>query len=194
MDNLQIFSTLAFLFIVGGYVPYIVSILKGVTVPSKASWLIWACMDSILLYGMIMRHAVNGQILGTVFVIWVVVVLSLGYGRPGWTLTDKVCLVASAISLILVLRNPTWSIALLSLMSFVGAIPTFRSAWDDPSKEDKLTWIFFWISCVLTIISVPIWDVSSGAQPISFFIVQTTMVCILLFRKNNTGRRTPTAV
>lgn len=180
MDIRQLFSFFAGFFIMVGYVPYIISILKKKTVPAKASWLIWASLDTVLLYGMFLRHVVNMQILGTVLVIWIVVVLAFKYGKSGWTMLDKICLCATGIGILLIMVNPTWSIFLLAVTSFIGAFPTFRNAWIDPNKEDKLTWTLYWTSCVLTVIAVPVWSVSSGAQPITFFI-QETIVMYLLF-------------
>ncbi|MEO6077915.1 MAG: hypothetical protein ABIP54_03965, partial [Candidatus Andersenbacteria bacterium] len=163
MDIRQLLAALAGIFIMAGYVPYIISIFKKKTVPAKASWLIWASLDTVLLYGMFLRHAVNYQILGTVLVIWIVVVLAFRYGKSGWTILDKFCLSATGVGIVLILVNPTWSIFLLAITSFIGAFPTFLNAWIDPTKEDKLTWTLYWISCVCTVIAVPVWSISSGA-------------------------------
>ena len=182
MDLRQLFSVLSGVFIIAGYVPYIISIVKKKTVPAKASWLIWAILDTILLYGMFLRHAVNAQIVGTVLVIWIVVLLAFKYGKSGWTNLDKFCVSATGVGILLILINPTWSIFLLAVTSFIGAFPTFRSAWHDPSKEDKLTWTLYWISCVLTVIVVPVWSVSAGAQPVTFFIQETIMMYLLFIR------------
>jgi hypothetical protein len=180
MEIRQILSALAGLFVMAGYVPYVVSIVRKKTVPAKASWLIWATMDSILLYGMFQRDVVNGQILGTVLVIWIIVVLSFVFGKSGWTRLDKVCLSTAIVALVLVFLNPTWSIVLMALMSFVGAFPTFLSTWEDPSREDKLTWTLFWVSCILAVLAIPRWNFSSGAQPVSLLITQKTNVYIIL--------------
>jgi hypothetical protein len=45
-------SVLAGLLFVAAFVPYIRAILRKETKPSKASWIIWASMDTILLIGM----------------------------------------------------------------------------------------------------------------------------------------------
>lgn len=185
MDMHSLLSVLAGFFIVAGYIPYIISIIKRKTVPAKASWLIWAVLDTILLLGMLLRNVVNSQILGTVFMIWIIVVLSFRYGKSGWSSLDKFSLITTVAGIILILVNPTWSIVLLAIVSFIGAFPTFYSAWQDPSREDKSTWTLYWISCVLTLLAIPQWTVSSGAQPISFFIVQTTMMYLLFVKRGH---------
>lgn len=185
MDKHQVFSVLAGVFVIGGYVPYIASIARGVTVPAKASWLIWASLDTVLLGGMILRHAVNGQLVGTVIVIWIVVVLAFRRGRSGWTRLDRWCLAATVLGFFLILVNPTWSIGLLACISLVGGLPTFRSAWQDPSRENRLTWTLYWLSCVLAVLAVRKWTVDSAAQPISFLITQTTMMYLLFGRSGS---------
>lgn len=182
MDIRQLLSVLAGFFIMIGYVPYIISIFQKKTVPAKASWVIWASLDTVLLLGMFLKHTVNAQILGTVLVIWIVVVLAFRYGRSGWTTLDKFCLSATALGIILIAVNPTWSIFLLAVTSFIGAIPTFHSAWNDPEKEDKLTWTLYWLSCVCTVLAVPVWSISSGAQPITFFVQETIMIYLLFIQ------------
>lgn len=184
MDLRQGLSILSAVFIMAGYVPYIISILQKKTIPAKASWIIWASLDTILLYGMFLRHAVNSQIVGTVLIIWIVAFLALKYGKSGWTNLDTFCLSATAVGILLILINPTWSIFLLAVTSFIGAFPTFHSAWIDPNRENKLTWTLYFISCVLTVIVVPTWSVSTGAQPITFLLQETIMMYLLFIRPN----------
>ena len=188
MTGRHILADLAGFVVIAAYLPYIRAILKKRATPEKASWLIWAVIDSLLLYGMFVRHVVNGQILGTVAVIWIVAALALFDGEAGWSRVDKVCLTSTVVGLILIIVNPTWSIVLLAITSFVGAIPTFYSTWRDPTREVRVTWAMYWVSCVLTVIAIPAWSVSAGAQPISFLIVQTTMVYLLFVRPHRDMR------
>ncbi len=182
MSSRHVLSDLAGVIVIAAYFPYIRAIRRQSATPAKASWLIWAVIDSLLLYGMFVRHVVNGQILGTVAVIWLVVVLAFFYGEAGWSRLDKMCLAGAVVGLVLILVNPTWSIVLLAITSFVGAIPTFYSTWRDPAREDRVTWAMYWVSCVLTVVAIPSWSASAGAQPVSFLIVQTTMVYLLFVR------------
>ncbi len=185
MEPRQTLSALAGILVLAGYVPYILSIIRRKTTPAKASWLIWASLDTVLLYGMLLRRVVNGQMVGTVIGIWIVVALSFRFGRKGWTSLDKWCFAITVLGIALIILNPTWSIALLAATSFVGAFPTFRSAWQDPSRENRLTWGLYWISCVFTVLAVPKWTLSAGAQPISFSATQTVMVFLLYVRRRS---------
>lgn len=178
---LSVFSGILFAI---AYIPYIRTILNGKTRPSKASWIIWASLDVIVLAGMIAKHSLNYQIATAVIGSSIVAILSLKYGTSGWTKLDKLCLTGAILGVILWLTfdNPLFGILTSLGIMFIGSIPTFVSAWRDASREDKPAWTMFWISCVFALLAVPAWTVADAAQPITFFTVQTVMMYILYIK------------
>lgn len=177
-------SILAGLLFVAAFVPYIRAILRKETKPAKASWLIWASLDTITLVGMFFKHSVNGQIIGAVFGAWTVAALALKYGTPGWTKLDKFCLGSAVLGIVFwqVFGDPVFGIATSLGVILIGSIPIFTSAWKDPSRENKLAWTIFWISCVCAVIAIPRWTLAGAAQPITFFVIETIMIYILFVR------------
>lgn len=189
MDKtLSIFAGLLFVI---GFIPYIRAILRKETKPVKVTWLIWASLDTITLVGMFFKNTVNGQIIGAVIGGWVIVVLALKYGTSGWTKLDKFCLGGAILGIVLwqMFDNPVLGIITSQSTMFLGSIPTFVSAWKDPSREDKLAWTIFWISCVFAIIAISHWTLADATQPIMFFAVETTMMFILFIRPRIRSRR-----
>jgi hypothetical protein len=180
----EIFSILAGLLFVAAFVPYIRAILRKETKPARASWLIWATLDTITLAGMFFKDAINGQILGAILGAWVVAILALKYGVPGWTTLDKFCLAGAVLGIVLwqVFSDPIFGIMTSLGVVFIGSVPTFTSAWKDPSRENKLAWMIFWISCVCAVIAIPRWTLEDAAQPITFFVVESIMMYILFVR------------
>lgn len=184
-----IFSTLAGILIIIAFVPYALAILgrdirlKRITPtkPSKASWVIWASLDTITFAGMYAKDTVNGQILGAVIGIWVVIALALKYGTPGWTRLDKFCLAGAVLGITLwqIFNDPVLGIMTSCAVLFLGSIPTFVSAWKDPAHEDKLAWTIFWSSCVCAVIAIPHWTLADAAQPITFFVIESIVMYIL---------------
>ncbi|MDP3793561.1 MAG: hypothetical protein Q8R07_02295, partial [Candidatus Uhrbacteria bacterium] len=69
----------------------------------------------------------------------------------------------------------------------LGSMPTFVSAWRDPSKEDRTAWAIFWLSCVVAIIAIPRWTLMDAAQPIIFTVIESIMM-YLLWIKPRFGR------
>ena len=170
-----------------GLIPYIRAILRKKTVPAKASWVIWAILDTLTLAGMYAEGTVNSQILGAVLVVWVVVGLALKYGTPGWTKLDKFCISGAAVGIVLwqAFDNPVLGIMSSLSMTFLGSIPTFASAWKDPSREDKLAWTIIFVSCVCGVAAIPRWTLADAAQPITFLLVVCVMMYLLFVRPHS---------
>lgn len=166
------------------FIPYIWAITKGKTKPAKASWLIWATLDSIILIGMYFKHSLNGQIIGAVAGAWIIAILAIKYGVAGWTILDKFCLAGAALGILLwqISGNPNFGITTSLVVILLGSIPTFASAYKDPSKEDRKTWTIFFISCVIAIPAIPTWTLENAGQPIIFLVVETVMMYLLYIK------------
>jgi len=182
----QILSATAGVLFVIGFLPYAIAIVRGSTKPSKASWLIWAGLDTITLCGMFAKHTVNGQILGAVIGVWIIVALTMKFGTSGWTKLDKFCLAGAVlgVSLWQLFDEPLLGIATSLSLGFLGSIPTFVSAWHDPSREDKFAWTIFWASCVLAVWAIPSWTIADAGQPLMFFVVENVMMYLLYVRRH----------
>jgi hypothetical protein len=77
------------------------------------------------------------------------------------------------------------------IVCFLGSIPTFVSAWEDPSKEDKTAWTIFWISCVCAVLAIPAWTLADALQPLNFFAIQSVMMLILFVRPKLLAKTQP---
>jgi hypothetical protein len=179
------YSILAGLVFVAAFVPYIRAILRKETKPTKSTWIIWATLDTITFTGMWAEHAVNGQIIGAVFGAWTVAALSFRYGVPGWSKTDIQCLAGAALGLLLwkLFNSPTLGMLTTLIVVFLGSIPTFKSAMEDPSRENKTAWAIYWFSCVCALLAVPQWNIANALQPITFFVIESVMIYILFLRR-----------
>ncbi len=184
MDIKNILSVSGGVLFVAAFIPYVISILKDKTKPAKASWFIWAVLDTTAFLAMWATHTLNWVIIVSPVCAWSVVFLALYYGIPGWSKTDKFCLVGAALGILLwyMFDNPLFGIVISQIVTFIGSIPTFVSAWEDPKREDKLAWITLWLSCFLTLISISSLKPAESAQPITFFVIETVVVYILLLR------------
>lgn len=183
MEFKQSLSVIAGILFIIGFIPYIRAIWRGETKPAKASWIIWATLDSITLAGMIAKDTLNGQILGAVIGAWVVVILALLYGTSGWTKLDKFCLSGAVLGIILwqAFSSPVLGIMTSLSVVFLGSFPTFASAWKNPAQENRTAWTIFWVSCLLATAAIPRWTLADAAQPITFLIIESIMMYLLYF-------------
>lgn len=181
---MKILSVLAGLLMVIAYVPYVSAIIRKESTPTKATWLIWASLDTIVFIGMLFKGTASGQILGAVLGSWVVAILALKYGASGWTKLDKFCIGSTVLGIVLwfVFSNPILGIITSLVVMLIGSIPTYISAWKDPHHENMLAWIIFLTSSVFAVIAIPHWTISDAAQPIVFLIIQAIMMYILIVR------------
>ncbi|MBI3336395.1 hypothetical protein HYZ98_02405 [Candidatus Peregrinibacteria bacterium] len=177
----SILSTVSGLLFLAAYVPYIRAVCKCTTKPAKASWLIWSILDTITLVGMWTKGTLNGQIIGAILGGWIVVVLAFRYGIPGWSKVDKFCLFGAVLGIFLwwVFGEATMGIITNNTVIVLGSIPTFVSAWKDPTRENRTAWTLMFISCVLALIAIPEWTPADAAQPVAFTIVETIMMFLL---------------
>jgi hypothetical protein len=177
-------SALAGILFVVGFVPYIRAILVGATKPAKASWIIWASLDTITICGMAVQHSLNGQIIGANAGAWIVVVLALKYGTMGWTRLDKFCLIGAVLSIALwaIFSSATVGLIISNSVAFLGSVPTFVSAWKDPTKEDKLGWTIFFVSCICAMLAIPRFTFDDAFCPMVFFSIETIMMYILYIK------------
>lgn len=190
MNAQEILSVVSGLLMVLGFIVYGHSVWRdrkippwtpGKTEPSKASWLIWLSLDSIAFFGMVAKHTINGQIIGTVLGGWAVLGLALKYGTPGLKRLDKLCLGGAVLGILLwiLFEDAIYGIIISQTVALLGSIPTFVSAWRDPSAENRTAWTFFWVSCLCQIVALKQWTLANAAQPVSFTVIETIMMYIL---------------
>jgi hypothetical protein len=158
------------------FIPYIRAILRGDTVPAKATWIIWAAIDTITLIGMAMSHALNGQIIGAVLGVWIVAILAIRKGSSGWTRLDMGCIAGAAVGLCLMFVSPTYGMVTSLSVLLIGSIPTFVHGYLDPAKENRTAWMLYFLSCLFALGGISQWDVQHAAQPLVFFVTETVMV------------------
>lgn len=83
-----VLSVLSGLVFIGAFFPYILAIVKGGASPRKATWMVWATGDIIILIGMMVKQTTSGLMIAAVLGATTVFLLSLKYGEPGWNKRD----------------------------------------------------------------------------------------------------------
>jgi len=186
MSTYKFFSILAGVIFTLAFVPYIRAIVQKKTKPAKASWVIWASLDTITFAAMAVKGTINGQIASAIVCAWSVAILAMIFGTKGWTELDKACLAGAllGVGLWLAFNDAIFGIIVGQLVIFLGSIPTFRNAWRNPEHENKTAWFLYWLSCFPAVFAASKqMTFESLAQPINFFLIESVMVYLLFIRK-----------
>jgi hypothetical protein len=164
------------------FVPYILTILGGLTQPSPISWAIWGSVDVLTLVAMKKKNALNSQIIGAVAGASITTLLAVVYGKPTMGSIEWVSIGGAVAGIILWQKTGDALLAIISSQAtiLIGAIPTFTGAYFNPAQEDPVAWIIWLSSCVCALIAVDKWDLAHALQPITFTIVEGTMVFLVV--------------
>lgn len=179
-EILEIISGVLFF---AGYLPYYLGIVRGNTKPQVVTWLIWSAIDWLTLIGMFVSGSVNGLIIGATAGATIAMFLAWFYGpKVRFSRFDLVCLVGAASAIVLwrVFDDAVLGIICCQVVNLIGALPTWRSVWRDPSVEEKLPWLMFWTSCVLSVMAIPSWSPAAWLPPVTFLVIQSVVVVLLL--------------
>jgi hypothetical protein len=167
----------------GGFAPYVVSIVRRRTVPERATWWIWTLVGAMLCASYYAAGA-RGSIwvpVGYVVGPLVTAILALRYGEGGWSRFDRACLAGSALSLALWLVSGSPMVALVAnvAVDFSGALPTLRKTYLEPWSESAASWAIFLVANALNLAALDGWSVETALYPLYLFGVSLAMVALI---------------
>jgi hypothetical protein len=152
------FGTLAATLALVQAVPYLYSIVRGNTRPSRASYAIWSGLEVISLAGYISAGATHTVWAPIVIAINVLIVfgLSFHYGVGGYARSDIFCIAIAivAVTAWTLTDNPDLAVYAGSLAGSVGYIPTLKKLWRDPHLEHALSWGIYALACFCNLFAV----------------------------------------
>jgi len=185
MTNIhQTIGIVAGILAIGGYVPYIISILRGKTRPERATWLIWTIVGGLLAFSFLASGDKNaiwvpmGYFLGP----FITALLSIRYGYTVWSKLDTFCVIAALLSILpwVFSKDATLTLLINVFIDSTGALPTVIKTYREPETEDLTAWIVFFIANTLELFAIQQWNIAS-VYPVYLFVLAGTIVfCILL--------------
>ncbi len=103
-----------------------------------------------------------------------------------WKLTrfDIICGICSlgALCLWLMAQSPQLAILLAAIGDGVAALPTIKKAWQFPETETGLTYITSFVSVILIIPSIPVWNIENSAFQV-YLLLSNTALLFAVYRK-----------
>ncbi len=169
------------------FLPYIWAIINNPVGegPSPVSWAIWASVDTLALIAMKKKEVPStGQLTGAVVGAWVVATLAVVFGKPTMGSIEWVSVVGALAGIILWKKYGEATIAIVCSQAavFIGAFPTFEKGYRNPSGEDPIAWFVWFVSCVFALFAIKKWNLAEALQPLTFTIIETIMVVLVVIR------------
>ena len=168
--------------------PYVVSSLFGKTQPKRFTWFLFALL-SLLLY---VNGFLHGQgeslniILGNLIGCGLIFFISLKKGVGH--LPHLILWIIFSISLLYASLQSYVSPLLFNLacisMSIIGFSGTFNKTYLNPQSEDKLSWVFYFISCLLNLFTLTSFEFESVVYPVYLFSTSVIMIYLIFISKN----------
>jgi hypothetical protein len=147
----NIFGYISALLVIISYLPYVLDIIKKKTKPHSYTWLIWSITQTIAIFGILQGHgggpATYPLIIGSIL-CFAVFILSIFFGTKDITVLDSIVLFLAlgAIFIWLKLNSLIFAVILVSIIDFLGYIPSFRKSYNNPWTETISAWIGFILS------------------------------------------------
>jgi len=172
------------------YAPYIYSIFKGKTKPSRSSWWIWSLVGLVILMSYYSAGARNTIWIPGVFFICplVVALLSIKYGaNSSLDLLDKASITISVASLFVwyILGVPATTLFVNILIDSLGYLSTFKKTWKDSLSENGLTWILFFLGSVLNLVALENYSFPIMLYPVYMFMMDIIMIFLIFIKPPN---------
>jgi hypothetical protein len=116
--------------------------------------------------------------------------LGIRFGQGGWTRFDRICLLATALSLVLwaVSGSPDFALAISIGIDLLGALPTVRKSLLDPSSEDLPAWVLFFVANTLNVMAIERWNWQEAIHPL-YMLCMTGTICWVLWQGRGKGRK-----
>lgn len=168
------------------YVPYIISILRGQTLPNRVSWWIWTVAGFMLGASYYASGANHTIWVPVAYVVgpFIVAVLSIKYGQGGWNRFDQTCLVGAVISITLwwLLGSALVGLVVMLVFDFMGVLPTARKSYYEPESEDRLAWAISLAGSTANLFAVEIWVFAIAVYPVYMVVTNGMLTALVFFR------------
>ena len=187
IDFPHVMGLIAMAVLVVGKVPYISSIMKGHTQPSRTSWWTWTLLGGLSFA----TYLFSGET-GTLWVIGALVVgpliiaiLSIRYGVGGLSKLDRVIWLGCSGAILLWATTGSAHLAHFFNLGVdsLATVPTVRKSWRKPDSENLTAWVFSLCGYVLNLFAIEDWTLFGAAYPVYLLLMAVAIVGAILWGK-----------
>lgn len=180
---------LSFFIGVLGAVPYIRDTISGKTKPNRVTWFFWGAAPILGTFAAISSGAdmwASVRVFLAGFLPLLVFISSFVNPKSYWKLGkfDFACgaVAAVGIGFWIFASSPQLAILFLASADLVASLPTLKKIWTNPETETGTIYISSFISALLIIPSIPVWNIENSAFQIYLLVVNGFML-VGVYRK-----------
>lgn len=181
----KMFEIMSVVLFLVSFFPYAWEIMKKRIHPVMATWGVFALLDAISLLALWKSGAVTPLAVLALLSSTGVVLLSLIYGKKGWSYVDLICFILAVVAILAwqLMQDPFYGLCISQAAILVAAVPTFASVYRNPANESLLAWGINLLSGSALIFALFLRDargIELWLQPYVFFLIQATIVVLIL--------------
>lgn len=173
---------------VAGSAAYIRDTLRGKTKPNRVSWSMWALAPLIGTAAALSSEAdpwAVARVFLAGFLPLIVFFASFINPQSYWKLTlfDVLCGACSILALVVWLfaDSSRTAILLAAVGDGFASLPTIRKAWIHPETETGVTYIASFVSVLLIIPSIPVWNIENSAFQV-YLLIANALLLLAVYR------------
>jgi len=177
----------SFLFVLGGDLPYLKDIFSRKIKPHIYTWLIWSITQGVALLGLLYGKGGWGALALSIstFFVFIIFLVSLKYGTKNITKFDTIILIIAllAITVWFQMHNPLLAVIMVSVIDFLGYIPSFRKTFQEPQTETVFPWAVFFFANLLIIFSLSEYNLLTLTYLVTIETANLILISICLIRR-----------
>lgn len=169
------------------YIPYFISISKGITKPHAFSWFIWGLLTTIAFFAQIAGGAGYGAwVTGfTAILCYAIVATALFKGEKEIVRSDWITFTAALLTLPVwyVTKDPLAAIILITIIDALGFYPTFRKSWRKPFEEMPFAYALSGLKFLIALFALEQFTTTTALYPFSLVVMNWIFVVMVMWRR-----------
>ena len=170
----------------GCALPYVVEIIRGKTKPRIVSWFTWSLLSGIACVASFTDKEYATGILMIFATIETLLIVALGFkhGDRHIERFDIICQIAALVGIVLwlIFNSPAIAVIAAVTIDLIGALPTFKHAWQKPYEETAITFVMAAMGAFCTLLVVRDWKITAILYPAYILLVNASQGTIILLR------------
>lgn len=187
MDFKVAIACVSIIMTIVGYSFYFRDIFRGKTKPHAYSWLVWAVLTAIAFAGQLHDNGGPGAWVTavTAAISFVIFGLAITKGEKDITRSDKLSLASAgaALAIWFLTSDPLISIIIITVVDFLGFLPTIRKSYMKPYEETLIHYVFAGLKFALAIVALENYTIVTWLYPASLVLANLLFVVMLVIRR-----------